>query len=248
MATSLFGDPSQTYPGQQTYGQVGPSSNPQKGTASNSYDNFLQWQMDTYNFNQKKQQATADGKPLSLQAPAPPPPPPPSFMPNGAPTVDGTPPRIPGAAPTFGAGMPQEIADLQGITTGAVRNAILNPAVSAQEVAQLKGKSKEQAALLGAQNMAGLRSNLAARGFDPNAPGYAASKATALNRAIGGDLLSNYRDIDLGAAQQNRSSLFQAINAGAGLVNDETQRQNLFDQLALQYQQLNQRKLETLFA
>lgn len=248
MAQSLFGDPSQTYPGQQTYGQVGPSSNPKKGGQSATpYDDFLQWQMDTYNTTQKAGQASAEGKPVTMQAPMPPPPPPPSFMPNGAPPVSADPPRLPGP-PTLGAGLPTEVAGLQNTTIQALMKAIQNPAVSQMEISQMKGKSKEQAALLGKQNVASIRANLAARGFDPNASGYAQQKQSDIMNAIGGDLLGNYRDIELGAAGQNRNSLFQAINAGAGMVNDETQRQNLFDQLALQYQQLNQRRLESLFA
>src|SRR6478735_5474888 len=100
MATSLFGSPQQTsqsQPGQQTYGQVGPSANPKKGQSATPYDNFLQWQMDTYNFQNDQTQAGNEGKPVNLTAPPPPPPPPPSFMPNGAPPVSADPPRIPGA-------------------------------------------------------------------------------------------------------------------------------------------------------
>jgi hypothetical protein len=243
------------------FGQVGPPSNPKKNTTPS----FMDWQSQTYGNGQQEQQP---GKPVqpkttTTNVMTPPPPPEPTFMPNGQPQVNNAAPQIPQAAgpttttktatttpappPTLGAGLPTQYAGLEGslaqiLQSLATGGGSMNPTV----VAQLKGKQKDQSALMSKQNQGALRQALAARGMDVNS-GFGVGQQRQQAGNDQANLLDQYRAIDTGAAQTNRADILQSLGPLQSAIYGAYGQQNWLDNMALQYQMLNNQQLSGLF-
>ncbi len=121
-------------------------------------------------------------------------------------------------APQFG-GMQQQ-------AQGLVQQLLANPqSLSPQVLAQMKGQSADQAAILQRQSANQLKAGLAARGINANS-GYGLGQQRALMADTNSNLLNSLRGLDITAAQTGRQDQLNALNAA-------NQFQNLGFQQAL---------------
>jgi hypothetical protein len=163
------------------------------------------------------------GKPAIQQAaPAPAPAPTPQ-PPATAGSVDERGIYHPGTeAPAFQAPVMQPV---QQQTESLLMQALRQPySLSAQNVAQMKAASREQALAMNQQLQEQFGSQMAARGIDPRSGGLAAAQQADINRQLMGQVLSSNRQIDLQKAQQDRADLLQAIQTGESTQTSALQR------------------------
>lgn len=94
--------------------------------------------------------------------------------------------------------------------------------MDANTIAQLKEQQKEQALLLGQQDMGQYSQNAVARGTlnSGQTQGYRANSANNINNAI----LSGNRATDLAAIAQNRQDQLNALGASTGVAQDQLGR------------------------
>lgn len=115
---------------------------------------------------------------------------------------------------------PQQLQQLQNQQQGMVQQLLNNPyTMGEQQLAQMKGQTVDDAALLERQTMGQMRDALAARGLNVNS-GYGLGQMRAIMGDTNANILNNNRALDLQASQQNRQDLLQALGVAGDFQNN----------------------------
>lgn len=189
-------------------------------------------------------------QPVQQQAPVPQPPPPAGvqrFDQGNAGSVNAEGVYTAGQAPT-NTYQAQQVAQYQAPQLGGmqeqqqqmIQNLMNNPySLGPEQLAQMKGASTDQAALLERQTMNQLQDQLAARGMNVNS-GYGMGQQRALMADTNSNILNNLRGIDMQAAATNRGDLLNALGMSSQFQNDANSRAGQNYQLGLAGQQAQQ--------
>jgi len=102
---------------------------------------------------------------------------------------------------------------------GVVMNALATPLFSQDNINQMKGSAKDQAAIMQRDQLAQIKQNNAGRGTTGS--GEEGADERRLAAAYGQQLTDNNRQIDLGTAQANRADMYQALGAGGAFTGQD---------------------------
>lgn len=132
---------------------------------------------------------------------------------------------------------PQNSA-MQGQVEGLVGQILQHPeSMGVDVVNQMKGQTRDQAALMQQQTMGQLQQNLAGRGIAGDY-GYGAGQQRQVMSDTNRGVLDNYRNLDIQAAQTNRADQMNAAGLGQNYLNNQFSQGLQGYQAGLQGQQL----------
>lgn len=122
----------------------------------------------------------------------------------------------------------------QGMANSVLQQVLKAPSLSPEVIAQMEGQFKDQALTMQQGQQGDIRQNFASRGLGGG--GQERSLLASLGQNTQANLLNNYRDLNVGAAQTNRQDMLNALGAAEQGMGGEVNRAQSQYQTGLQGQ------------
>jgi hypothetical protein len=128
-----------------------------------------------------------------------------------------------------------DFSGIQGQQNQLLSQLLSNPSLSPQVIEQIKARQRESAMAMGGQQQQMAAQNAASRGT--NLDSQFTNTQQDINNDVRSNILGNYRDIDIAAAQSARGDQLAALQAAEQVMSGQLGRQGQQFQYGLQGQQ-----------